>query len=100
MYVSIDTDPESPCILNGEVWDHYCSATFLLRPNPTRRLTADSEQALSHTWFTSFAAPTEHDLCDLRKNFDPRAYWHNAIAVPVSRWQWAIMQDAVIVAQW
>jgi len=43
----------------------------LLHPNPTRRFTA--EQALSHTWLTSFAAPMGHDLCDLHKNFDPRA---------------------------
>ena len=49
----------------------------LLHPNPTCRLTA--EQALSHTWLTSFAAPTEHDLCGLRENFDPRAHWRNAI---------------------
>jgi calcium/calmodulin-dependent protein kinase I len=49
----------------------------LLHPNPARRLTA--EQALSHTWLTSFAAPTEHDLCGLRENFDPRARWRNAI---------------------
>jgi len=34
---------------------------------------------LSHTWLTSFAAPTEHDLCGLRENFDPRARWRNAI---------------------
>ena len=27
----------------------------------------------------SFAAPTEHDLCGLRENFDPRAHWRNAI---------------------
>ena len=49
----------------------------LLHPNPARRLTA--EQALSHTWLTSFEAPTEHDLCGLRENFDPRARWRNAI---------------------
>jgi len=49
----------------------------LLHPNPTRRLTA--EQALSHTWLTSFPVPTEHDLCGLRENFDPRACWRNAI---------------------
>jgi len=49
----------------------------LLHPNPARRLPA--EQALSHTWLTSFAAPTEHDLCGLRKNFDLRAHWRNAI---------------------
>jgi len=49
----------------------------LLHPNPTRRLTA--KQALSHTWLTSFPVPTEHDLCGLRENFDPRACWRNAI---------------------
>ena len=42
----------------------------LLHPSPARWLTA--EQALSHTWFSSIAAATEHDLCGLRKNFDPR----------------------------
>ena len=47
-----------------------------LHPNPARLLTA--EQALSHTWLTNFAAPTEHDLCGLRENFDPRARWRNA----------------------
>ena len=49
----------------------------LLHPNPARRLTA--EEALSHTWLTSFAAPTDHDLSGLRENFDPRARWRNAI---------------------
>jgi len=34
---------------------------------------------LSHTWLTSFAALTEHDLCGLHENFDPRARWRNAI---------------------
>ena len=43
----------------------------LLHPNPAHRLTA--EQPLSHTWLTSFAAPTEHDPSGLRENFDPRA---------------------------
>jgi len=27
----------------------------------------------------SFAAPTEHDLCGLRENFDPCACWRNTI---------------------
>jgi len=49
----------------------------LHHPNPARRLTV--ERALSHAWLTSFAAPTEHDLCGLRKNFDPHARWRNAI---------------------
>ena len=51
----------------------------LLNPNTTRRLTGlTAEQALSYTWPTSFAAPTEHDLCDLRKKFDLRSCWHSA----------------------
>jgi len=48
----------------------------LLNPNPTRRLTA--EQALSYTWLTSIAAPTEHDLCGIRENFDLRSRWRGA----------------------
>ena len=51
----------------------------LLHLNPARRLT--SKQALSHAWLTSSAAPTEHDLCNLRENFNPRARWRNAIGV-------------------
>jgi len=39
-----------------------------------------AEQALAHTWLTSFAAPTEHDLSGLRENFDPRARWRSAIS--------------------
>jgi len=27
----------------------------------------------------SFAAATEHDICSLRENFDPRARWRNTI---------------------
>jgi len=50
----------------------------LLNPDPARCPTA--EQALAHTWLTSFAAPTEHDLPGLRENFDPRARWHSAIS--------------------
>jgi calcium/calmodulin-dependent protein kinase I len=50
----------------------------LLNPDPARRLTA--EQALAHTWLTSFATPTEHDLSGLRENFDPRARWRSAIS--------------------
>jgi hypothetical protein len=50
----------------------------LLNPDPARRLAA--ERALAHTWLTSFAAPTEHDLPGLRGGFDPRARWHSAIS--------------------
>jgi calcium/calmodulin-dependent protein kinase I len=50
----------------------------LLNPDPSRRLTA--EQALTRSWDTSFAAPTEHDLSGLRENFDPRACWRDAIS--------------------
>lgn len=49
----------------------------LLDPDPARRLTA--EQALAHTWLTTAAPSTEHDLSGLRENFDPRARWRNAI---------------------
>ena len=49
----------------------------LLNPDPARRLT--TKQALSHTWLTSFAVPTEDDLCGLLENFDPRTRWRNAI---------------------
>ncbi|KAH9021659.1 kinase-like domain-containing protein [Lactarius deliciosus] len=49
----------------------------LLDPDPARRLTA--EQALAHTWLTTYAPSTEHDLSGLRENFDPRARWRNAI---------------------
>ncbi|KAH9963648.1 kinase-like domain-containing protein, partial [Russula dissimulans] len=49
----------------------------LLNPDPVRRLTA--EQALAHSWLTTFAAPIEHDLSGLRENFDPRARWRHAI---------------------
>ena len=43
----------------------------LLNPNTMRRATA--EQALSYAWSTSFATPTEHDLCNPRENFDARS---------------------------
>jgi len=46
----------------------------LLYPDPARRLT--TEQVLSYAWPTSFAGPTEHDLCGLDS---PRAGWRNAI---------------------
>ncbi|KAI9437283.1 Pkinase-domain-containing protein [Lactarius indigo] len=49
----------------------------LLDPDPAQRLTA--EQALAHTWLTTYAPSTEHDLSGLRENFDPRARWRNAI---------------------
>jgi calcium/calmodulin-dependent protein kinase I len=50
----------------------------LLNPDPARRPTA--EQALAHTWLTSFAAPTEHDLSGMHENFGPRARWRSAIS--------------------
>jgi hypothetical protein len=42
----------------------------LLNTDPSPRPTA--QQALTYSWLTSFAAPTEHDLSGLRENFDPR----------------------------
>jgi len=44
-------------------------------PSPT------AEGALPHTWLTSFATLTEHDLCSLRENFNLRACWRNVIGV-------------------
>jgi len=58
-----------------------------LHPNPAHQLTA--EQALSHTWLTSFAALVEHDLCSLCKNFDPCACWCNAIRTVWARLHFA-----------
>lgn len=49
----------------------------VLDPDPAQRLTA--EQALAHTWLTTHAPSTEHDLSGLRENFDPRARWRHAI---------------------
>jgi calcium/calmodulin-dependent protein kinase I len=49
----------------------------LLDPDPAKRLTA--EQALAHTWLTTYAPTTSHDLSGLRENFDPRARWRHAI---------------------
>ncbi|KAI9461068.1 Pkinase-domain-containing protein [Russula earlei] len=49
----------------------------LLNPDSAHRLTA--EQALAHSWLTSFDPPVEHDLSGLRENFNPRARWRNAI---------------------
>ena len=56
-----------------------CSIRVVLHPDPARLRT--TERTLSHTWLTSFTAPTEQDLCGLRENFDPRARWRNAIGV-------------------
>jgi len=51
-----------------------------LCPSPSQpRTSAHRRASLSHTWLMNFAAPTEHDLCDLREDFDPRARWRNAI---------------------
>lgn len=49
----------------------------LLKPDPAQRPTA--EQALAHSWLTTHAPSTHHDLCGLRENFDPRARWRHAI---------------------
>ena len=51
-----------------------------LIPDPPRRRTA--EQALAHSWVTSFAVPIEHDLSGLGETFDSpsRARWRNAIS--------------------
>jgi len=54
-----------------------CSIRVVLHPDPARLRT--TERTLSHTWLTSFTAPTEQDLCGLRENFDPRARWRNAV---------------------
>ena len=54
---------------------HSCASSS--HPNPARRLT--TEQALSHTWLTSFVASTGYDLCGLLENFDPHARWRNTI---------------------
>jgi len=52
----------------------------LLIPDPSRQRTA--EQALAHSWVTSFAVPIEHDLSGLGETFDSpsRARWRNAIS--------------------
>ena len=50
----------------------------LLNPEPARRLAI--EQALAHTWLTSFAAPTVRDLSCLRENFDRCARLRRAIS--------------------
>jgi calcium/calmodulin-dependent protein kinase I len=34
---------------------------------------------LAHSWLTTHAPSTEHDLSGLRENFDPRARWRQAI---------------------
>jgi calcium/calmodulin-dependent protein kinase I len=74
-------EPIMACGIAYLTFAPYITAKNLIRallyPSPARRLTA--EQALLHTWFTSFAAPTEHDLCGSRENFGPRARWRDAI---------------------
>jgi hypothetical protein len=50
---------------------------MLLNPDPAQRPTA--EQALAHSWLTSHAPLTGHDLSGLRENFDPRARRRQAI---------------------
>ncbi|KZT06205.1 Pkinase-domain-containing protein [Laetiporus sulphureus 93-53] len=50
---------------------------YLLNPDPTKRPTA--AQALKHAWLTSHSPSTEHDLCGLREQFNPRARWKAAI---------------------
>jgi hypothetical protein len=51
----------------------------LFNPDLTRCLTA--EQALGYwpSWLKGFAAPTEHGLYGLRKNFDLCTRWRDAI---------------------
>jgi len=75
------------CKLSQEL--HPCPSPSR-HPDPARCLI--TEEALSHTWITSFAAQTEHDLCTLRENFDSRTLWHNAIldAIGAARWEWLI----------
>ncbi|CCM01318.1 uncharacterized protein FIBRA_03367 [Fibroporia radiculosa] len=49
----------------------------LLNPDPAKRPTA--QEALHHRWLTTHAPSTEHDLCGLREQFNPRARWKAAI---------------------
>jgi len=60
---------------------HLTAKSFfrpLLNPDPAYRLTAD--QALVHTWLTSFAVSTEDDLSGLPENFDLHARWRSVIS--------------------
>ncbi|KAH9020211.1 kinase-like domain-containing protein [Lactarius pseudohatsudake] len=73
---------EAKIIFHDRYWNNVSEEAkgfirALLDPDPARRLTA--EQALAHTWLTTYAPSTEHDLSGLRENFDPRARWRNAI---------------------
>ncbi|KAI9451466.1 Pkinase-domain-containing protein [Lactarius psammicola] len=73
---------EAKIIFHDRYWNNVSEEAkgfirALLDPDPARRLTA--EQALAHTWLTTYAPSTEHDLSGLRENFDPRARWRHAI---------------------
>ena len=61
----------------------------LLHPGHAHRPAA--EHALSHTWLTSFLAPTEYNPCDIRENFDRRARRHNAIG---AAWALSLRENA------
>ena len=80
--VSEEGKKESPlCATHKKVSPPLAAAKGFIRalldPDPARRLSA--EQALAHTWLTTYAPTTEHDLSGLRENFDPRARWRHAI---------------------
>jgi len=62
----------------GRVFSDEGTSSAILHPDPIPRLT--TKQALSYRWLMNFAASTGHNLCDLYKNFDPCAYWHNAVS--------------------
>ncbi|KAI0298768.1 kinase-like domain-containing protein [Multifurca ochricompacta] len=76
------TEAKTTIIFHDRYWKNVSDEAkvfirALLNPDPTCRLTA--EQASVHTWLTTYAPSTGHDLSGLRENFDPRARWRHAI---------------------